>query len=431
MAIWAEGGVVIPMDSRWGTGLRASILRHSGAELRLRFRKRWIAERIRNDGNEHPPLPDHTAFLSYTSGSTSDPKGVILTHDNIHSAYSSGASSLVKLLGRTPLVMGCPMRLSGMGALAIHYLWALVLGFRIVVLPEPSLTTAGRFWDAFVSASVDLSFMPPMQIDLLNKLSVPNREPPAATVMTGSAPLTARIQKRFQAQFGVPLLNCYGLTEVAFPAFFGNLDTKGLGTLSIGEPSHEARINTDGDYSTSGAARGELQMRGRTVTPGYYNNSPANSALFDGDWLRTGDLLERDEEGRHWVVGRIKDAVMKGGFTVYLNEVEEAATALEEVAEAGAVRLDRADGLEDIGLIVRPNKGSVLSVSQIETHLEEWLGRGRSPSVTVLTNDPLPRVTQGKLDRGQLSSRWDALRSEVASRERTRQISSPIEEPPA
>jgi acyl-CoA synthetase (AMP-forming)/AMP-acid ligase II len=152
---------------------------------------------------------------------------------------------------------------------------------------------------------------------------------------------------------------------------------------------------------------GELELCGPTVFSGYYRNAEATRLGFDGRWLKTGDVARRDALGRYLIVGRNKQAVMKGGFSVYLNEVEEAAEAVQGVAEAAAVRCILASGAEDIGLIVRLAAGVALQDLDLLARLRDDLGPQRAPYRIIATSEHLPRAAQHKLDRKALANLWD------------------------
>ena len=176
----------------------------------------------------------------------------------------------------------------------------------------------------------------------------------------------------------------------------------------------EARVRTgDGTLLGPRVGRGELEITGPSLSDGYYDNpvGTAGSFLPDG-WLRTGDLVEVDAQGHYAIVGRLKDAVMKGAFTVYLNEVEAAACALDGVVEAGGLKLVLPGGTEDLGLVVRVEPGAELTRNAVKAFVSDRLGRQRAPRRVVLTTDPLPKVGHGKLDRRGLATLWEAATGE-------------------
>ena len=130
------------------------------------------------------------------------------------------------------------------------------------------------------------------------------------TCISGSAPLSQRTQQEFQRRFGLGLLNAYGLTESMCPSFFGEYDERGMGRNTFGTPALlKAQLRDRNGTVVEGAGEGELELSGPAVFDGYYRNAHATEAAFRGCWLRTGDLFRRDEQGRYWIVGRLKNVV--------------------------------------------------------------------------------------------------------------------------
>ena len=410
LAIWRNGGVVVPLDPRWGDLLTARTVGHSRAMVVLDVAAGSMSPSAHSERPDTVPLPPGTAMISYTSGSTADPKGVVLGHRHLLSAYRSGVGALVGLLGRVPGRLGCSMRMSGLGVLGMHYLWAAVAGAEAVVLPELSLSTARGYWAALAAHGVELTYLVPPLVELLDRAGkAPAEVGTRPVVLAGGAPLAPAVQRRFQERFGAVLLNAYGLTEASFAVFFGDRDPGGWGTASIGRPvTAAARVRRPDGAVDQGPADGELELAGPVVCDGYYDNPDATAALFRDGWLATGDLVRRDEHGRFWIVGRVKEAVMKGGFPVYLAEVEEAAAEVSGVSEAAAVRLDLPSG-EDVGLLVRTGGDGAVDADALRIELERRLGRHRAPRRVVCVLHPLPRVGQGKIDRRQALALWEAL----------------------
>ncbi|EST38949.1 hypothetical protein N566_04750 [Streptomycetaceae bacterium MP113-05] len=421
LAVWRAGAVVVPVDSHWGEKTLDSVLRLSRAG--------FVADPARGEclpvpevPAEGPELPPMTAMISYTSGSTSDPKGVVLTHDQLLHAYTSAAEAVVGTLGRRPARFGVSMRMSGLGILGMNYLWPAVMGMPVVVLPELSLSTAAAFWEAVDTHGVELTYLVPPLVELLNRVAPPRTpEGPAIACLSGGASLSDHAHLLFQGRFGALLLNVYGLTEVSFAAFFGDRAADGRGTPLIGPPvTVEARLRGADGRIVGGAGEGELELRGSAMSCGYYDNPEANRELVAEDgWLRSGDLALRDLEGRYRIIGRRKNVVLKGGFTVYLHEVEEAANTLPDVLESAALRLDLPSG-EDIGLLLRlaPSAGPDVTPVTLHKALLAGLGRQRSPRRVVLTDAPLPRLGQEKIDRRAALAVWNALVSAHERKER-------------
>lgn len=409
IAIWATPAVVVPVDELWGNWLRDHIVSHSGAMavLSLTGAPCIVGTSTFRSGTR-PQLPEDCAMISYTSGTASSPKGVILRHANLLGAYQGGSDALRERIGTLPHTVGCAMRMSGLGILGVHYLWAATMGASTVALPELSLQNVGSYWENMVRHDVRLTYLVPTLVALVN-FAGPVR-PPAATlptVLSGGAPLPPGSQSRFQGVFKARLLNIYGLTEVAFAAFFGDVDEKGQGTPSVGRPATvRARLRGENGAVLEGPGEGELELAGDVLMDGYYDNEAATGSSVIDRWLRTGDIAEVDEAGKYRIVGRCKDVVLKGAFTIHLSEVEAAAQDLPGVVDAGALRLELPGMAEDFGLVVQIDENSDVDVAEVRKLLEQRLGVQRCPRRVVVIGTPLPKVGHGKLDRTGLEALW-------------------------
>lgn len=419
MAIWRLRGVALLVDREWGAGLRDSILGHSGPEAVVTLHPELGVSLTGRapDAERRRQLADG-ALLSYTSGSTGDPKAIVMTHGRLATTMYAAAAAVVRLRGAAPSRIACSMRLSGSGVLNLHYTWALCAGAAVVVMPQLDLSTARGYWHDIERHEVEQMFLVPPLIDLLNLAAEPPRggmRPPIC--ITGSSPLSPRTQERFQRRFGIGLLNAFGLTETMCASFFGEYDEAGMGRNCIGQPALlKAQLRDRSGRVVEGPGEGELELAGPTLFGGYFGNPAATEAAFVGSWFRTGDLLRRDERGRYWTVGRLKDVVMKGSFAVYLNEIEEAATAVDGVLEAAAVPLQLADGSEDFGLLVRfhPESAVPPDPTAVAAELRHQLGPQRTPRRVIEITEPLPRTGQEKLNRRGTRAMWHELSGHAA-----------------
>jgi long-chain acyl-CoA synthetase len=409
LALWQMDSPPVLLDPQWGARLTDSILAHSTPTFLVTVEPEVTTTVLSPD--IAPDVPQDAAFIGYTSGSTGDPKAIVFTHHRLHNGTLGNASASRRLRGGTPARLARSMRMSGSGVINLHHTWAAVLGACVVVLPELTVGTAKGYWSRIEEHGIDQTFLVPQLIELVNRFAADRdttRRGPLC--FTGSAPLSPRTQERFQRRFGLPLLNAYGLSETMSAAFFGHLGGDGLATNSIGVPERvTARLRDRAGSIVEGAGEGEIELTGDQIFEGYYRNPTATAlSLVDG-WLRTGDIGQRDAEGNYHIVGRSKDAVMKGSYAIYLNEVEEAAAAHADVLEVAAVPLRLADSTEDIGCLVRLVAGGTATAEEILAYLRDALGAQRAPCRVVLTTDPLPRGGQDKLDRPGIVRRWDAL----------------------
>ena len=411
LALWRLRAVVVPVDAEWGEGLRDHVLGHSRADFLVTVGREGgpSATALERSG-DRPPVPPDTAMISYTSGSTADPKGVVLGHAHLMHAYQTAARGLSDLTGTRPSRFGCALRMSGLGVLGMNYLWAAALGAEVVVLPVAELASAGSFFQLVSQQQLDLLYLVPAQAELLMRTAAQARPSARRCVcICGSSPLRPLVQASLQDRFGLLMLNGYGLTEVAFAAFFGSVDAAGKGRPDIGKPvTVAARLRAADGTLPSGETEGELELTGPCVAFGYYDNPAATEAVFRDGWVRTGDLARRDAQGRYQITGRLKDVVLKGGFTVYLAEIEDAAMKLDGVLDAAAVRIEYGAG-EDLGLLVRADQSSGLTENGVRDALHRMLGRSRSPRRIALTDRELPRTGNLKIDRRAAAQLWEAL----------------------
>ncbi|WP_200263470.1 AMP-binding protein [Streptomyces sp. HSG2] len=160
LAVWRAGAVVVPIDSQWGHDTIRSVLTLSDVDVVIDPERNTCTENAAARGDS-PPLSSDTAMISYTSGSTSDPKGVVLTHGQLRHAYEAGGRALTDLMGRRPSRFGVSMRMSGLGILGMNYLWPAVLGMSVVVLPELTLASAGRYWAGLRTHAVEVTYLVP------------------------------------------------------------------------------------------------------------------------------------------------------------------------------------------------------------------------------------------------------------------------------
>jgi long-chain acyl-CoA synthetase len=413
LAMWQLDAIPVLMDPEWGEAVRAGVLSHSRSDLIVTIDEQISVEPAgAGSYDNRPELPPRTAMLAYTSGSTAAPKGVPLQHERLVAAFYSSAGKVAGFRGAPPARIGSSMRLSGFGVLALHHLWSAAFGAEVVVLPHLDLSTARMYWSELSRHRIDQVILVPPLYELLLRASRPSEKDRRPLFINTSGPLSATTHGRFMERFDALLLNCYGLSETTFACMVGDTDVRGTTTQAVGRPDLvRVRLRGEDGSEVTGTGEGEIEVRGPTISDGYYDNPEANAELFAGPWLKTGDLGRRDEAGKYWIAGRLKDAVMKGGTTVYLTEIEEACVALDGVLEAVAVRADLPGGIEDLGVIVRPVEGAAVDGGDLKSSLDRALGTGRAPRSVVVTDRALPRIGQNKIDRRSAQALWSELTS--------------------
>lgn len=406
-AVFRSGLVLVPVDAKWGDGLHRDVVRMSGCRARLRFSAGGEVELepMAADHGFSAPLDRDVALISYTSGSTSDPKGVVLRHRHLREVYAAGVRYLLGLGVSRPRRYGNVMRVSGLGVLGVHYFFALEFGATTVVLPELGFENAAGYWSAVRDHRIDMTYLVPALLELVVRRGRPVEGSDRLTALCGGAPMREEAQRGFQSSSGALLLNAYGATEMGFAIFFGDRDEQGRGTMSVGRPAlGQARLRAGDGTVVEGAGEGELELRGPSRADGYWMNREATAEVFVDDWYRTGDLVQRDESGRYFHRGRLREIVLRGGFTIHLSEIEDTVLSVPGVSDACAVRVRAGQLGEDVGVIARAEPE--LTVTALLEACRSHLGAERAPRHAVLTGAPIPRVPNGKIDRRAAERLW-------------------------
>jgi long-chain acyl-CoA synthetase len=217
--------------------------------------------------------------------------------------------------------------------------------------------------------------------------------------LTGAAPLPAEAIQAFQARFGLPIREGYGLTE-ASPVVTTSVGIEPKpGSVGRVLPGIEVRlVDADGADVLAGD-QGEVWVRGANVFAGYWDDDEATARVLDPQgWLHTGDVAVVDDDGYLWLVDRAKDLIIVSGFNVYPSEVEEVIAEHPGVAEAAVVGVAHPHTGEAVKAYVVARPGVELVEEQIVRHCAEHLARYKCPT-KVLVVDELPRNASGKLLR--------------------------------
>jgi fatty-acyl-CoA synthase len=205
---------------------------------------------------------------------------------------------------------------------------------------------------------------------------------------------------------GLTFKQGYGLTE-AGPnclTLHPPLAVSKAGSVGVPNMHTEVRI-VDGDgVPAKVGAVGELQLAGATLCSGYWRNASATAQLFDGKWLKTGDLVRVDEDGCFYIVDRKKDMYISGGENVYPAEVEAVLLQHPAVLEVAVVGVSDARWGEVGRAYLRLHEGVELDERALQAFLASRLARYKWPKSLVVIDEPLPRTPTGKVQKNRLRS---------------------------
>ena len=340
------------------------------------------------------PEPDELMTLQFTSGSTGVPKGCMLTH-----RYWVVISRIRSVQGPPVERMLIDMPFHYMGG-QWRFLMALWMGATAFVAGQQSLA---RLLDRLLAHRIQFCSVTPA----LAKQELDPRRARLDLRWAGTMALPAELHGALEERLhGAPVREMYGLTEtgaaLAMPVAVDWMT--GSGACGLPVPFRELRILDGEGAEVPTGGTGELWIAGAGVMPGYYRNDAANAEAFRGRWFRTGDLVSRDAEGFHRVLGRIKDVIRRSGENVSATEVESVLCAMPGIVEAAAIAVPDALRGEEVKvcLTLRPGLSrDDLPPEAIMAFCRERLARFKLPRYIAYLAE-LPKTASGKIAKPAL-----------------------------
>ena len=393
---------------------------------------------------------NEVALLQYTSGSTGDPKGVVLTHANLL-ANIRAMGEAARVSGADVMVSWLPLY-HDMGLIGA-WLGSLYHGCRFVVMsPLRFLTLPARWLWAIHEHGGTLSAAPNFAYELC-ATKIADAEIEGLELSTwrmalnGAEPVSPGTLRRFTARFAPhgfraeALAPVYGLAEcsvgLAFPppdrgpridridravltrsgrAQPAAADDPGaIEFVGCGQalPGHEIRIVDPTARELPDRQQGELEFRGPSTTRGYADNPEPTRRLWDGDWCRSGDLAYV-AAGEVYVTGRSKDLIVRAGQHIHPHEIEEAIGQLPGVRRGCVAVIGTADaraGTEGVAIIVETRETDETRRSQLRARVREVATRmlDADPDDVVLVHPhSIPKTTSGKLRRAACRAAFES-----------------------
>jgi acyl-CoA synthetase (AMP-forming)/AMP-acid ligase II len=365
-----------------------------------------------------PPQPEDIALLLQTSGTTSQPKVVPLSHGNI--LFSARAITNALDLRASDRSLAA-MPLFHIHGIVASLLAPLLAGGSVICCESNTPTTLLNLLSTLKPTW--LSAVPTLLQGLLTELDRRGASPPAhqlRLLRSSSSPLPPAVLKRLEALFEVPVLEAYGMTEAAHQICSNRLPGSGHGRIpgSVGAPAGPEVAVLDSSHELLPAGKsGEVAIRGPGVTSGYEGADQSgwiNTANGDR-WFLTGDEGVFDTEGRLTLTGRLKEMINRGGEKVIPRRVDEALLQHSDVEQALAFAVPHPTLGEDLAAAVVLRANALADEQALRRHAFSLLAPHEIPTQIVLLPD-LPRGATGKLQR-------------IGMAERIRSRLEPVDEP--
>lgn len=343
--------------------------------------------------------PDMDALLLYTSGTTSRPKAVPLSHANLVTSAQNVAASYQLQPDETTL---CVMPLFHVHGLVASVFATMVAGGSVVV---PARFSAGAFWPLVREHDVSwYTAVPTIHTILLNTAEqhLDGPPPPLRFVRSCSSALPPSTQEAFERRFNTPLLQAYGMTEAAHQMATNPLPPAERRLNSVGLPSGvEVAILDDAGNELARGASGEVSIRGQNVTRGYLRNPEATADAFTNGWFRTGDSGALDADGYLFLHGRIKEVINRGGEKISPLEVDDVLLRHPAVREAVTVGVPHDIYGEEVEAVVALHEGQQADAANLIAHCREHLAPFKAPKAIRFVTT-IPRSATGKIQRRRL-----------------------------
>ena len=342
---------------------------------------------------------DDLAALMYTGGTTGRAKGVMLTHANLWHAGRSGFESALEDgdLHRTLV----PLPLA-------HAFGLIVTSIAMHNRPEDT-SVLMRWFDPAATLQLieahrlDQATLVPTMIKLLLEQPLEDHDLSSLRrILSGSAPLPADTRDAFEARVpSVTICEGYGLTETTAATTADRMSRRRKGTVGQPLPGIEVRIVDDEGNEVGPDEPGDVLVRSRTVSPGYWEAPEATAQTFIDGWCHTGDIGSVDADGYLRILDRKKDLIIRGGFNVYPRDVEDALHEHPAVGSVGVVgRPDDVYGEEIVAFVV-PVPGASIDPDELTAWAKQRLGSKSSPREVRIIDD-LPLTPVLKVDRRRL-----------------------------
>jgi len=356
------------------------------------------------DHSEAPALPaiaeEDLAVILYTAGTTSTPKGVMLTHKNLYSnAVNASRAHGTKATDTT--LVALPLSHSfGITSMTKAYTY----GNMHALMRKFQVDEAFKLIEKYKVTS--FPGVPAMFIAMLNSPDAGRYDLSSLkSCLSGAAPFPIASLLAFQKRFNCTVYEAYGLSE-ASPAVSTNHHNCPTKPGSIGQPipEVEVRIVDDQDHDVSGGEVGELLVKGPNVSSGYYKLPEETAKTFRNGWLHTGDMAKMDKDGYLYIVERKKDLIIRGGFNIYPRDIEEILYQHPAVQDAVAIGVSAPVMGEEVKVYVVPKEGMTVSTEELLHYCQSRLAKYKWPKFIEFTKS-LPRNPMGKILRKELRKR--------------------------
>ncbi|HZD10958.1 MAG TPA: long-chain fatty acid--CoA ligase [Candidatus Binatia bacterium] len=355
--------------------------------------------------NQAPTFPtartqsDDTAVILYTSGTTGKPKGAELSHmnmlmnarisDNMYEVHPGEDVHLVALPLFHSFGQSVQMNAGFYARAAISLLPRFDPDSALKIMDRDGVT---------IFAGVPTMYWAMLNYPDADKYDLDKIASNLRLAVSGGSAMPVEVMRGFERRFNVSILEGYGLSETSPVATFNRLDRPSKpGSVGLPIWGVDVRVVDEYDSDVPQGELGEIVIRGHNVMKGYYKKPEANEEAFRNDWFHTGDIGRLDEDGYLYIVDRVKDMIIRGGFNVYPREVEEVLMTHPAVSLAAVVGVPNEQYGEEVKAFVVLKEDAVdVSEDELRSWSKENMADYKYPR-HVEFRDTLPMNATGKI----------------------------------
>lgn len=364
---------------------------------------------------------DSESLVVYTSGTTGNPKGVVLTQKQMF-ADAYAISQWHRIDEHTVMMNVLPIH--HVNGIVVTLITPAFVGAQVIVNKR---FRSGGFWKKLARHDVEIVSVVPTLLQFLIDADEdldPKTIPNFRYFICGAGPLSVELAREFQDRFGLKILHGYGLSETVCYSCFLPVDLGwhehnrwmyDHGFPSIGCPivTNEMAIHDNEGQPVPDGEKGEIVIRGPNVMSGYFRNPEANAEAFKFRWFRSGDegFKLRGEDGRDYffITGRIKELIIRGGINLSPFEIDEVLNSMPGIRVGLAVGFENRYYGEEVGAYVQVEDGKTLTEEAVIAHCRANLQSSKCPKV-VIFGDDIPVTSTGKYQRGKLKHLFEAYK---------------------
>jgi len=346
--------------------------------------------------------PEDIALIAYTSGPTVNPRGVVLTHSSLTTEAAISAYGFQQTDKDRVILFALPMH-HAVGLVGI-LLTAIYKGSTVIIVLGLSIKGVMEVIERErATIFMGVPYVYALTVNVAEKEGIESDLSSLRLCASAGAPLLPDIMKRFKKQFGLNIIDFWGLTEGVCHATCPPVDGSGkFGSVGKALPRWEVKIVDDDGRVLPPNRPGEIIIRG-PIMQGYYNNPQATAEVVKDGWLYTGDIGRLDKDGYLYISGRKKDMIIRKGQNIFPSDIEAVLSSHPKVAEAGVVGIPDEMRGENVKAYISLRAGEVATEEELRRFCRKHMADYKLPKQIIFL-DSLPRTATGQIRKEDLKT---------------------------